>query len=111
MSPGSQQVTLQDLTLTLYDGTSPLYVFGLNDPTGSGSIDLIDIAQGQGSAGFVIRISPEELLPLGEFNSDLRVGLSAEIGCTSTAGCDTPLQFGTADGPESFTIANVEAAE
>jgi hypothetical protein len=106
--PGSsQQVTLQNLTLTLYDGTTALYMFGLNDPTGSGPTDLTDIAQGQGSAGFVIRIAPQELVLLGAFNGNLRIGLAATIGCTSADGCDSPLQFGTADGPESFTVANV----
>lgn len=112
--PGSsQQVTLQNLTLTLYggmNGTAPLYTFGLNDPTGSGPTDLTDIAQGQGGAGFVIRIAPQELPPANQFSGDLRVGLAATIGCTSAAGCDALLQFGTADGTESFTVANVPAA-
>jgi hypothetical protein len=106
--PGSsQQVTLQNLTLTLYNGTTPVFTFGLNDPTGSGPTDLIDIAQGQGSAGFLITIAPQELPLANQFSGNLRVGLAATIGCTAAAGCDVPGQFGTADGPESFTIANV----
>jgi len=104
----AQQVTLLDLTLTLYDGTTPRFTFGLNDLDGSGSTDLTDIAQGQGSAGFVIRISPEELPGESLFSGDMRVGLAAIVGCTSAAACDAPLQFATDDGPESFTIAEVE---
>jgi len=98
----SPQVTLQNLTLTLYSGTTQLYRFDLE----GGPVDLTDIAQGQGSAGFVIRISPDQLVGLA-FNNALRVGLAAEIGCTSVAGCSSAGQYATDDGAESFTIVDL----
>ena len=107
--PGtSQQVTLQNLTLTLYDGTTSLFTFSLDDLGVSGPTDLTDIAQGQGGSGFLIRIATGELPPAGLFSGDLRVGLAAIVGCASADGCDVAGQFGTAAGAESFTIANVE---
>jgi len=102
----SPQVTLQNLTLTLYDVTTPFLSFDLE----GGPVDLIDIAQGQGSAGFVIRISPDQLVGLA-FNNALRIGLAAEIGCTSVAGCGSAGQYATDDGAESFTIVNLGGQE
>jgi hypothetical protein len=106
---GGLPVTLQNLTLTLYDGASVVQSFGLTDPGGSGTTDFLAPAQGQGSAGFVIKISATELSSIGyAFDGNYRVGLAAQIGCTLTSGCDSRYQFGTDDGAESFTVANVE---
>jgi hypothetical protein len=102
---------LQNLMLTLYggtNGTTALFSFGLNDVGGSGPTDLTNVAQGQGAAGFVIKIAGAELPAANLFDGSLRVGLAAIVGCTAADGCDAAGQFGTADGPESFTVTNVE---
>lgn len=108
--PGNvQQVTLQMLTLTLYDGTTPVRSFSLTDPGGSGVTNFDVITQGQGGAGFVITIAPGELSGLGAFNGTLRVGMAAEIGCTlPTDSCTNVAgQYTTGDGAESFTVVDL----
>ena len=102
-------VTLQNLTLTVYDGASVVRSFSLTDPDGSGRTDFMAPAQGQGSAGFVIKISATELSSTWyPFDGGYRVGLAAQIGCTLKSGCDSRFQYGTDGGAESFTVASVE---
>ena len=105
--PGNvQQVTLQKLTLSLYNGTTLFKSFSLTDTDGSGVTNFNVITQGQGGAGFVIRIAPAELVGIGAFNGALRVGMAAEIGCTTTP-CEVAGQYATGDGAESFTVVDV----
>lgn len=100
--PGSSpEVTLQKLVLTLYggaDGTEVMFHDSLALP-----VDLVGKPGGQGSAGFLITIDP---IPGLVLDSSWRVGLAAQIGCT-TAPCDVAGQYGTAGGDESFTIASL----
>ena len=103
----SQAVTLQSLTLTLYNPTTLLAAgsFSLANP-----VDITNIAQGQGGAGFIISIETSQFGRL-EFSDEYRVGLSAQIGCTLTpTDCGAIGAAGnwmTDDGPESFTIASL----
>lgn len=101
--PGSsQQVTLQTLTLTLYNGAAPTgQSFSLEAP-----VSLTNITQGQGGAGFVITIDPPQYGGM-TFNGNYRVGLAATVGCLPAAACDGALNFATGDGPESFTIVRL----
>ncbi len=109
---GDVAVTLQKLTLTLYrPDLSVLRSFSLADSDGSGPTDFLNITQGQGGAGFVITIASSELENLGAFDGNVRVGLAAEIGCLPGAACDVAGQYGTSDGAESFTVANVAAPQ
>ena len=97
-----QEVTLQSLSLKLYDGTTLalLHSFNLLHP-----YDLTNITQGQGGAGFLITIEESQWGDL-TFLSSYRLGLSARVGC-ETGPCDVAGQYGTGDGAESFTVASL----
>ena len=97
-----EPVTLQDLRLALFDSSGTLqHEFALNAP-----IDFFDIAEGQGSAGFILRIDAAQ--QSAPFDSSWRIGMAAKIGCYSALGaCDVAGNYGTGDGPESFTVVNL----
>src|SRR5688572_18964596 len=98
----TQEVTLQDLRLGLFnsDGTFA-FEFALNPA----SVDFTNISQGQGAAGFLITIAPDQQT-LFPFDASLIVGMAAEIGCAGTT-CNVAGNFSTASGAESFTVVSL----
>ena len=101
-----QEVTLHDLRLAFFDTDGNLVAeFALESPT-----DFTNISQGQGSAGFLIRITDAQATAAaGLFSSDLVIGMAARIGCAESVGeCDVAGNYSTGDGPESFTVVSLE---
>ncbi len=95
-----EAVTLQDLRLGAFDGDGNLVEeFELLAP-----IDFTNISQGQGSAGFLLRIDAAQVAAAG-FSNSWRLGMAAKVGCLESLGeCDVAGNYGTGDGPESFTV-------
>ena len=99
--PGSvREVTLQDLRVALFDANNNvMHEFELVAP-----IDFLNLAQGQGSSGFVLVIEPSQ--QGAPFDPSWRIGMAAKIGCYA-ATCDVAGNYATGDGAESFTAAKI----
>jgi PEP-CTERM motif len=92
--PGGNDVNITDLTLKFYTGTGTL--LGAID----GQQSFGSTIPGNGGAGFVFRVSDDELAFVN--------GLLATGGATTTLALEASIQAATG-GPESFAILNIAA--
>jgi hypothetical protein len=100
---GQTGITLQSMTLTLYNGTSPVDSFSLLSPVNFSATDLA-LEPGNGNGVFEFKLDAAEV---ARFTTDLsaigslnfRVGLAASLGCQTSP---SPTCQPSNAGPESF---------
>ena len=106
---GTSGITLQSLTLTIFNGTTAVGTFSLpTSGTGAPPITFtgadLALQQGNGTAVFAFTLTPSEQVAfnaiLAESGSSLfTAGLSAQLGCPASAPASC---LPSNDGPDSF---------
>jgi len=106
---GTSGITLQSLTLTIFNGTTPVGTFSLpTSGTGAPPITFtgadLALQQGNGNAVFAFTLTPAEQTQFNTIlamtgSSGFTAGLSSQLGCPTgaPAGC-----LVSNDGPDSF---------
>jgi hypothetical protein len=112
-SPSLHALTFQTLTLTLYDAAG----VALGSFSGNAPVDisqaLLDAQQGTGNSVFDLRLDAAQqaqydVIMAGRDPFQVFEGLRASFGCGAFAEavCNTPLNFSSTDGAETFLAFN-----
>jgi len=101
---GQTGITMQDLVLTLYNGTTAVDTFSLASSLKPLQFTAADLAlqQGNGNAVFAFGLTASQQTEfntdVAQFGTGLFAGLGATLGCaTNVSGCQV-----SNDGPDSF---------
>jgi hypothetical protein len=103
---GGTGITMQSLTLTIFNGTTPVGSFSLAPSLAPLTFTALDLAlqQGNGNAVFDFGLTAAEQVQFNAIlamagSSGFRAGLSSQLGCPGGA---SPSCLPSNDGPDSF---------
>ena len=97
---GNSGITIQSLTLTIFNGTTPIGSFSTSSAVNYSQTDLA-LEPGNGNAGFLFVLDAAERIQFNALNptAAMFAGLSATLGCAAGAPASCMV---TNDGPDSF---------